>query len=77
MLIFLIVAVLVCLIFILISIIFDNEIRAVFDRDPAAAGRIEVVFTYAGLHAIVLFRIAHFFYGLKMPLLPRLISQTG
>jgi serine O-acetyltransferase len=53
---------------------FDN-IRAVFDRDPAAKSVIEVVTCYPGLHALSLHRIAHFFYALGVPLLPRLISQ--
>ncbi|MDD5504921.1 MAG: serine O-acetyltransferase [Candidatus Omnitrophica bacterium] len=77
MLIFFIAAVFVCVALILIAVIFDDNIRAVFDRDPAACGRIEVILTYAGLHAIILFRIAHFFYSLKVPLLPRFISQAA
>ena len=53
---------------------FDN-IRTVFDRDPAAKSIIEVVSCYPGLHALWLHRIAHFLYKIKVPLIPRLISQ--
>lgn len=38
-----------------------SDIRAVFDNDPAARSRFEVVFTYAGLHAIWAHRMAHSF----------------
>lgn len=38
-----------------------SDIRAVFDNDPAARSWFEVVFTYAGLHAIWGHRIAHSF----------------
>lgn len=36
-----------------------SDIRAVFDNDQAARSKFEVVFTYAGLHAIWAHRIAH------------------
>jgi serine O-acetyltransferase len=65
------------LIFTAIGIIFKNEIRAVFERDPAASSYITVLLTYAGFHAIVLYRIAHFLYGLRIPLVPRFISQCA
>ncbi|TSA57730.1 serine O-acetyltransferase [bacterium] len=66
----------IVLIFTAIGIIFRDEVRAVFDRDPAASNYIEVLLTYAGLHAIILYRISHFLYGFKIPLIPRIISQA-
>ena len=36
-----------------------SDIQAVFENDPAARNRFEVVFTYSGLHAIWAHRIAH------------------
>lgn len=62
---------------ILIAIFFKHEIDAALERDPAAKNRLEVIFLYSGLHAIIVYRIAHFFLGLKIPLLPRLISQSS
>lgn len=54
---------------------FRREIKAVFERDPAAKSVLEVLLCYPGLHAIILHRIAHFFYRHKFFLLARLISQ--
>ncbi|MBF7082828.1 serine O-acetyltransferase [Desulfallas sp. Bu1-1] len=52
-----------------------KEIQAVFERDPAAKSLLEVLFCYPGLHAILLHRIAHFFYQRKFFFIARLISQ--
>ena len=67
----------IILMFTAIGVIFRDEVRAVFDRDPAASNYAEVLLSYAGLHAIILYRIAHFLYGLKIPLIPRIISQAA
>ncbi len=53
-----------------------NDIQAVFDRDPAARNILEVL-TYAGLHAIVWYRSAHYLYKNDVPFFPRLISQIA
>lgn len=52
-----------------------KEIKAVFERDPAARSVLEVLLCYPGLHAILLHRAAHFFYRRRFFLLARLISQ--
>ncbi|RAL23226.1 serine O-acetyltransferase [Thermoflavimicrobium daqui] len=54
-----------------------SDIQAVFDRDPAARSTIEVVLTYAGLHAIWSHRLAHFFYQKHLFLIARIISQVS
>lgn len=54
---------------------FEDEINAVRERDPAATGKAEIVFTYSGLHAIVFYRLTHFLRARKVPFLPRCISQ--
>ena len=56
---------------------FQPEIRACFERDPAARNVIEVLLTYSGLHALIGYRIAHALHGWRVPLLPRLISQIA
>ena len=53
-----------------------NDIRAVFERDPAARNIFEVLM-YQGLWAIWIHRVAHFLYWLHIPILPRFISQVG
>lgn len=52
-----------------------KEIKAVFERDPAARSVLEVLLCYPGLHAILLHRVAHFFYRHRLFLLARLVSQ--
>jgi serine O-acetyltransferase len=54
-----------------------EEIKTIFEKDPAAKSVVEVIFCYPGFHAIVLHRVAHWFYRKRVPLLPRLISQLS
>ncbi len=54
-----------------------QDLHAVFDRDPAATSRLEVVLTYAGFHALLAYRIAHWLTVHGVPFLPRLISQVA
>lgn len=70
---------LICAIFFLtgIRIIFREEIKAVFEKDPAATNVIEVLLNYSGLHAVISHRIAHKLKKWDVPVLPRLISQIA
>lgn len=54
-----------------------SDIDAVFENDPAARSRFEVIFTYSGLHAVWSHRIAHGFYKRRWFTLARIISQTS
>jgi len=54
---------------------FRNDVRAVFDRDPAAHSTMEVLLAYPGLHALWGYRISHWFWTHHMLLLGRLISH--
>ncbi len=66
------------LVFWLITLVFCfKEIRAIQEKDPAATNLLEIVILYSGLHALVFHRIAHPLWKLRIPILPRLISQTG
>ncbi|NOX97762.1 MAG: serine O-acetyltransferase [Nitrospirae bacterium] len=58
-----------------ISLIFRDEIKACFERDPAAVSSLEVLLTYSGLQAIISHRLAHSLFRKKIPVFPRLISQ--
>lgn len=51
-----------------------KTIKFIKQHDPAAKSYIEVLLCYPGLHAIMLHRVAHFLYKLKVPLIPRLIN---
>jgi serine O-acetyltransferase len=54
-----------------------EDIKAVFDRDPAAKSIWEVLLCYPGLHAIINHRFTHFLYNHKLFLLARIISQVS
>ncbi|WP_114746871.1 serine O-acetyltransferase [Falsibacillus pallidus] len=57
--------------------LFKEDIEAVFEQDPAARSYLEVVLTYAGLHAIWSHRIAHGLFKRRFYFLARLISQIS
>ncbi len=54
-----------------------RDIKAIFERDPAARSVLEVVLTYSGLHALWFYRLSRFFYRHKMLLAARIVSQKG
>src|SRR5712691_5451762 len=53
----------------------NNDLRAVFERDPAATSTLEVILTYAGFHALLAYRVAHRLRTWGIPFVPRAISQ--
>jgi serine O-acetyltransferase len=61
----------------LISIFFYQDIRAAQKRDPAAKSFLEILLLYQGLHALVAYRVAHFFYSGKLFFFARLVSQSA
>ena len=61
----------------IVAIFFRKEIRAIFERDPAAGGFLEVLLTYPGIHVLVFHKIAHTLHMMRIPFLPRWISQIG
>jgi len=64
-------------IILLVAFVFRKEIRATFERDPAATNYIEVLLTYSGLHALIFYRMARAIHKAHIPFLPRYISQTA
>ena len=55
----------------------QEDIEVVFERDPAAKTKFEVVLNYPGLHAIWIHRLTHKLYLQKHYVLARFISQVG
>ena len=49
--------------------------EALYEGDPAAGSREEVMVTYPGFRAISIFRIAHELYVLDAPLIPRIMTE--
>ena len=52
-----------------------TDVQAAFSGDPAAEDTDEVIFSYPGIFAITVHRIAHELYKLKVPLIPRIMSE--
>ena len=52
-----------------------TDVQAAYEGDPAAPSPDEVIFCYPGLLAITNHRIAHELYNLRVPLIPRIISE--
>ena len=54
-----------------------EDIKVVFERDPAARSTLEVLTCYPGFHAVILYRAAHWFWTKKFYLIGRIISHFG
>ena len=52
-----------------------KDIDALYEGDPAAKCREEVMISYPGFYAITVFRIAHELYMLRAPLIPRIMTE--
>ncbi len=57
--------------------IFKEDVKVVFEQDPAARNSLEVILTYSGLHAIWSHRLAHAFFVRKLFFIARCISQIN
>jgi serine O-acetyltransferase len=55
--------------------ILATDVQAAFNGDPAAQSTDETIFCYPGLFAIFVQRLAHEFYKLAVPLLPRIMTE--
>ncbi len=53
----------------------DTDVQAAFDGDPAATSKTEVIYSYPGLYAILVNRIAHELFVLGVPMIPRIMTE--
>lgn len=58
-----------------IRAVLDTDIQATFDGDPAAGSKDEIIFSYPGLLAISIYRIAHELWLLEVPMIPRIMTE--
>lgn len=54
-----------------------RDLAAIKERDPAVKSGLEIVLCYPGFHAMVLHRLAHFFYRRRFLLVARMISHIN
>jgi len=53
----------------------DTDIRAAYEGDPAAKGYDEIIFSYPGLLAISIYRIANLLHKHRVPVIPRIMTE--
>jgi serine O-acetyltransferase len=53
----------------------SKDVEAAFAGDPSVRNRDEIVFCFPGLEAVTIYRIAHELVGLKVPFIPRMMSE--
>jgi len=51
------------------------DVQAAYSGDPAAKSSEEVIISYPGLEAIVIYRLAHFLQKSGVPVIPRIMSE--
>jgi len=54
-----------------------SDVEAAFSGDPAAKAREEVILSYPGIEAIAIHRVANMLWSLKVPLIPRMMSEIA
>lgn len=52
-----------------------SDVQAIYDGDPAARSKAEIILCYPGFYAISIYRIAHVLYRLGVPYIPRVMSE--
>lgn len=54
-----------------------TDVEALYDGDPAAGSKEEVIFSYPGLYAIYVYRLAHILYQHNVPIIPRIMTELA
>ena len=52
-----------------------TDVQAAFDGDPAASSMDEIIFSYPGIYAISIYRLAHELLKAQVPLIPRIMTE--
>jgi len=55
--------------------ILATDVKATFEGDPASKSYDEIIFSYPGILAIMIYRVAHKLYQFQVPLLPRIMTE--
>ena len=53
----------------------ETDVQAAYDGDPAAYNKDEIIYSYPGLYAILVNRLAHELFLLGVPLIPRIMTE--
>ena len=52
-----------------------KDVQAAYDGDPAAKSKEEIIFSYPGVFAVYVYRIAHVLYKENVPFIPRIMTE--
>ena len=55
----------------------EKDIEAFYEGDPASTSKEEIIITYPGFLAIMIYRIAHVLYKIKMAIVPRMMTEIA
>ena len=58
-----------------IRALIETDVQAAYDGDPAAYNKDEIIYSYPGLYAILVNRLAHELFLLGVPLMPRVMTE--
>ncbi|MDD6467802.1 MAG: serine acetyltransferase [Erysipelotrichaceae bacterium] len=53
----------------------QTDVESAYEGDPAATSIDEIIFSYPGLFAITVYRLAHELYLLQVPMIPRIMTE--
>jgi serine O-acetyltransferase len=56
---------------------FSIDVVSAFNKDPAAKSIVEVLTSYPGIQAVLLYRVAHFLHLMGLPFVPRYLSYVA
>ncbi|MBY0525381.1 MAG: serine acetyltransferase [Gemmataceae bacterium] len=57
--------------------VLEQDVDAAYEGDPSARSRHEIVFSYPGLEAVAVYRVAHELLLLDVPLIPRMMTEAA
>ena len=55
----------------------ELDVKAAYDNDPAASGYDEIIFSYPGLEAVAIYRLAHVLHEQGLILIPRIMTELA
>lgn len=58
-----------------ITAVLETDIQAAYEGDPAARSEEEIMMSYPAFEAISIYRLAHELFMMKVPLLPRMMTE--
>ena len=53
----------------------EKDVEAGYSGDPAAGSREDIIISYPGMLAVLVYRVAHLLYEAKVPLIPRIMTE--